>query len=210
MSQILNVRAFNDKGAQRFSELIQQKPENICLRAIELVSDKSLSDSLEFNFEVKFIEKRIQMAEHLWKSFGIGTEGFKHLSNRRMWNWISAAFLPYLLKNSTDQSIIAKAVGRGESRWIRSDNVFRHHRHLISGPFFVYLGNFPNVENAMAALATPVLAPGEVVERITGKDSMSHGTAMALATELYYDKKIGGLKKGAGSHAPGSPRRLSY
>ena len=210
MSELIGVRSFNDEGMKAYARLILSKSSDICTKASELVNNPNLSSSVGFDFVPKNIIRRREMGEHLWKYFGIDSAGFNFIDDRRMWNWVAASFLPHLLEGTTDLSIINKAVGKDESRWIRSDSVLRHHRHLVSSPFFVYLENYSNVEDAMAALATPVLAPGEVVERITGKLSISQGSAMALATALYYDKKTGELKKGSSTHGSGGPKRLSY
>jgi hypothetical protein len=61
----------------------------------------------------------------------------------------------------------------------------------------------------MCLLATPVLEPGEVVERISGKRSLSIGAVCHLATLLYYDKSTGELRKGHTS-PPGNPKSFSY
>jgi hypothetical protein len=122
-----------------------------------------------------------------------------------MWTWISAAYLPVLLGNP------AKLKSIGEpARWVLEETTLRQHRHLVSGPYVIYGANFPRVDDAMAGLATPILKPGEVVERVAGKAGMFHGAAMAVATELYYDKKNKKLKKNSSTHEAGGPRRFSY
>jgi hypothetical protein len=58
-------------------------------------------------------------------------------------------------------------------------------------------------------LATSVESPGEVVERIAGKRSMSIGSVCHLATLIYFDPTTKELRKGHTS-SPGNPKAFSY
>ena len=58
-------------------------------------------------------------------------------------------------------------------------------------------------------LATPVISPGELVERIAGKRSLSIGSVCHLATLLYFDSDTDELRKGHTS-SPGNPKAFSY
>jgi hypothetical protein len=199
------VRSFNDRGRSAFSALIAEKPYDISNQVLDLIYDSTFSTSLGFDLDLIEFETRFDLAEHLWKYFAPGKPGFPHAGNRSMWSWISAAYLPVLLGNPAKVKLIGEP-----ARWVLEETALRQHRHLVSGPYVIYRANFPDVEDAMAALATPVLIPGEVVERVAGKAGMFHGAAMAVATELYYDKKNKRLKKKSSTHEAGGPRRLSY
>ena len=199
------VRSFNDRGKAAFSALVAEKSPDISNQVLDLIYDNSYSSALGFDLDLIEYETRFELAEHLWKYFAPGEPGFPFAGDRNMWSWLSAAYLPVLLGNP------AKIKSIGEpARWVLEETILRQHRHLVSGPYIIYRANFPHVENAMAALATPVLKPGEVVERVAGKAGMFHGAAMAVATELYYDKKNRRLKKKSSTHEAGGPRRLSY
>jgi hypothetical protein len=103
---------------------------------------------------------------------------------------------------------ISKVLGKEEERWLLASTTLRYHRHLVSGPFFAYEANHENPHHAMCMLASAVESPGEVVERIAGKRSMSIGSACHLATLLYFDPKTNELRKGHTSD-PGAPQSLS-
>lgn len=202
---MVEVRAFNERGILEFSKMLVEKSTNISEQVSNILFDDTLSEPLGFDIDIVHLETRLEMGEHLWKYFGPGKAGFKQAGNREMWSWVSAAFLPILLGRQAKQSLIGET-----ARWILSDSILRQQRHLISSPFVIYSANYPNIENAMAALATPVTKPGEVVERIGGKRSMFHGAAMGVATELYYDKKRMKLKRNSGTKGPGGPQRFSF
>jgi len=198
------IRAFNDKGISKFSALVAEKSPDISNQVLDLIANDSYSTALGFTVDLIKFETRLELAEHLWKYFAPGEPGFPHAGNRDMWSWLSAAYFPVLLGNP------AKVKSIGEpARWVLEESTLRQHRHLISGPFMIYRANFPRVEDAMAGLASLVLVPGEVVERVAGKAQMFHGSAMAVATELYYDKKRKKLKKNSSTRGLASAQRLS-
>jgi len=199
------VRAFNAQGQLAFSKILVEKAPDITNQVLELLKDGTCSTSLGFELEISKLESRLEIAEHLWIYFAPGKPGFAHAGNRDMWTWIGAAYLPVLLGNPAKIKMIGE-----KARWVLEDSSIRQHRHLISGPYVIYTANSQNIENAMAALATPILSPGEVVERVAGKAAMTHGSAIAIATELYYDKINKKLKKNSSTHDLGGPRRLSY
>jgi hypothetical protein len=199
------VRSFNEKGKAAFSALIVEKSSDISSQVKELIYDDAYTTSLGFDLDLIEFETRYELAEHLWKSFAPDKPGFPFAGDRNMWTWISAAYLPVLLGNPAKIKLIGEP-----ARWVLEETTLRQHRHLVSGPYVIFRANFPRVEDAMAGLATPILKPGEVVERVAGKTGMFHGAAMAVATELYYDKKSKKLKKNSSTHEAGGPRRLSY
>ena len=49
----------------------------------------------------------------------------------------------------------------------------------------------------------------EIREQLTSQQDMFTETFQRLARKLYFDDRLGKLKKGAGSKGPGSPRRLA-
>ena len=147
------------------------------------------------------------MASSLWLIFGKGGPLFKMRADRDLWNWVSAAYLEPLVI-ADDRKEINTKIG-GVDRWILSNSILYAHRHLISGPFFAFEANYPEEKNAMCQLATPVLMPGELVERISGKRQLASGSVCHLATLLYFDRKTNLLRDGITSKS-GSPKKFSY
>jgi hypothetical protein len=68
--------------------------------------------------------------------------------------------------------------------------------------------NGRNASKAMCLLATPILEPGELVERVAGKKSFASGPICELATDLYIDSKAGSIKNGI-TVPPGHPKAFA-
>jgi hypothetical protein len=146
----------------------------------------------------------------LWNAFHPGSDTSELVANIGTWNYLSACMMYWLRYSNIDFSVGENA------RWLLQDNSLRFHRHLVYGPFAVFSANSDDPDKAMAALATSITKPGEVVERISGKASLMRGSAIELATLLYFDKETNKLKESNSSigrqvdkNYPGSPQRLS-
>lgn len=212
-SETVAVRKFNLAGADAYSTIISVKPQDILNQISRLIADETLTDEVLVDgkpvfIEVKAFRRRYEFAEHMWQYFGHGMP-LSHLSGDPLvWNWLAALWMEPLFKAS-GQTNLFEALGKQTERWVLTEDTTRYHRHLVSSPFFAYESNAVAPENAMCLLATPVLEPGEVVERISGKRSLSIGAVCHLATLLYYDKSTGELRKGHTS-PPGNPKSFSY
>lgn len=203
MSSVL-VRKFTNEGVLKFGEFLKARDLS---KIAELVSSSNFTVSSKGTLELSVPRNRLELAENLWSLFGEGGELYGSRSDSNLWNWISAVYLPVLLAADSRSNLEAK-FGKEEERWILTSSTLRYHRHLVSGPFFAYEANYPHIERAMCLLATPVLAPGEVVERIAGKRSLSFGAVCHLATLLYFDAETEILRFGVTS-PPGNPKSFS-
>jgi len=215
MGTKVTVRRFNAAGNDLFATIVRSKPADIAGQVQALTSDVSLTEpvrgvdgrEIDVEIDVEYIPRRREFAEHLWKYFGHG-KPLAHLTgDLATWNWLSAVWLVCLVNDSgLDRDAV---LGKQEERWLLTHDILRYHRHLVSGPFFAYEANHENPDRAMCLLATPVNAPGEVVERIAGKRSLAIGSVCHLATSLYYDAEAGELRRGHTS-SPGNPKAFSY
>jgi hypothetical protein len=209
----IQVRRFSQDGIDEFTSIIRRKDPAILSQIKTLINDDSFTELIKVDghqvfMELKPILRRLEMAEHLFQYFGPG-KPLGHISGDvGLWNWLSAAWMQTLLSAASETDIF-KLLGKQEERWVLTSNTLRYHRHLVSSPFFAYESNLASSERAMCLLATPVLAPGEVVERIAGKRSLSIGSICHLATLLYFDSKTGDLRKGHTSGF-GTPKMFSY
>ena len=209
----IQVRRFSQDGIDEFTSIIRRKDPAILSQIKTLINDDSFTELIKVDgqqvfMELKPILRRLEMAEHLFQYFGPG-KPLGHISGDvGLWNWLSAAWMQTLLSAASETDIF-KLLGKQEERWVLTSNTLRYHRHLVSSPFFAYESNSASSERAMCLLATPVLAPGEVVERIAGKRSLSIGSICHLATLLYFDSKTGDLRKGHTSGF-GTPKMFSY
>jgi|LauGreSuBDMM15SN_2_FD.fasta_scaffold57010_1 hypothetical protein len=203
----LEIRKFTPEGSNLFASLIQNKPLNIIEEVNNLVVSESNTIRLDKAIEITIPKNRFELASSLWPIFGKDGPLFKMRSDSDLWNWVSAAYLE-LLVLADDRKDINSKLG-GVDRWILSNSILYAHRHLISGPFFAFEANYPEEKNAMCQLATPVLMPGELVERIAGKRQLASGSVCHLATLLYFDYKTNLLRDGITSRS-GSPKKFSY
>jgi hypothetical protein len=213
MVKTIEVRRFNAKGKDAFVTVVRTKPSNILDEVDKILNDSTLtetiigSDGKPILIEVIYIERRFEFAEHLSKWFGQGNSLSGLTGDTNLWDWLSAAWMRTLVESSGQS--LEKVLGKQQDRWVLANTLLYYHRHLVSGPFFAYETNLPDPKNAMCMLATPVIAPGEVVERVAGKRSMAIGSVCHLATLLYFDPKLGKLREGHTS-SPGNPKAFSY
>ena len=204
MSSKRAIRQLTQRGRVAFTEALALDEGSRAdeLARILAIDELSTATGLEFSFS--HWSRRFELATDLYMALGPGTPHRRLASNVDFWNGLAAAYMLWLLEERT-------SFKTGESaRWVLNMASTRRHRHLLFGPFETYEANYPEVENAMAGLATDPLVPGEVVERVCGKAGLLRGTPMELATLLFYDKETGSLKRGSGDHGPGGVRRLSY
>jgi hypothetical protein len=209
---VVEIRCFTPDGNEQFATLVRTRPFDLSEVKALLVNDnytEAVKDvaGKPVTIDVKFFATRFELAKELWRVFGRGAALSDRTGDVAVWNWLSAAWMETLI---TDPSTTPeKVLGKEDARWVLTSSVLRYHRHLISGPFFAYEANFPDTDNALCLLASPVIAPGEVVERIAGKRSLSIGSVCHLATLLYIDPATKQFRKGHTS-GPGKPRNFSY
>ena len=206
------LHRFASEGGDRFAKLLADRPLDLLDQVDALCSNAEfsvpvLSGGKPVTIEILPITRRYELAHHLDRYFGPNCPLAELSGDAGVWNWLSAAWLRTLVEASGLE--LEKALGKEKERWILTSNILRYHRHLLSSPFFALDLNRQAPQNAMCLLATPVLAPGELVERIAGKRSLSTGSVCHLATLLYYDEKSGALRPGHTSR-PGNPKMFSY
>ena len=208
----VGLRRFNSEGRDRFAKLLAERPPDLFDQIDVLCSDTQYSLPVSTGGEPVAVEiapivRRYELALHLDRYFGPTGPLAAISGDAEVWNWLSAVWLRTLVEASDLE--LEKALGKEKERWILTSNILRYHRHLLSSPFFALDLNRQAPQNAMCLLATPVLAPGELVERISGKRSLSTGSVCHLATLLYYDENTGALRSGHTSR-PGNPKMFSY
>ena len=213
MSTTILVRRFNTAGNDKFSTIVRTKDSDILDQVAAILSDETLTEPVfmpngdSIDLQVKYHERRLGHAQHLWNWFGPGKPLASYSGDTSLWNWCSAAWMRELVEVSGKP--LDEVLGKETERWLLTQNTLRYHRHLVSGPFFALEANYGKDDQAMCMLATPVIAPGELVERIAGARKLSIGSVCHLATLLYYDPKAKDLRKGHTS-PPGNPKAFSY
>jgi hypothetical protein len=206
---LVTVKILGERGFSLFQssigEFSKSDDRNSLASNLKLIlNDSNLSSDSDIAFEFKSWPRRRELAEDLYRILGVGKIARKYAANRFFWAGLSSQYAYWLLQND-----INFVVGE-DARWVPDPSSLRRHRHLLNGPFVAFEENIDDVEGAMALLATEPLKPGEVVERVSGKAGLTRGSAVNLATRLFYDPTTGFLKPGSSSHGAGSARRLSY
>lgn len=122
-----------------------------------------------------------------------------------MWAWLSLLYFDQVCPKGRDGR---RKIGE-QARYIPAPNAFqRFYRHLLLGPFLVHRAHRGRPTAAGAVLASPLYAPGDIVEQLASRQELvSNPAVMGVATKLYVTGN-GGLKRGAGGKGAGSPRRL--
>jgi hypothetical protein len=211
----LAVRRFNDAGLIRFQEILKIRSTDIFVQLENLINDKNFSESMNVVLNWKAVSNRRDLAEVMWELFGETKPLASNAGDRQIWNWLAAA----LFETLHDGNVALAMKKRGEEieRWVLTESSRSYHRHLVSGPFFVFQNNWPDVDKAMAMLAEPtrptkgvlpVLIFSEVHERITGKRELSYGKLAHLATLLYVDPATNKIRDNL-TDKPGEPQQLS-
>ena len=215
ISTKLHIRRFNDSGLIKFEEILKNRTLNIFTDLDSILSDSSFSEPLNVELTWKDVVNRLDLAEVMWDVFGNGQVLSAESGDRYIWNWLAAALFETL--HAGDVSLALKRKDEEIERWILTESSRSYHRHLVSGPFFVFQNNWPEVDKAMAMLAEPtkrtkgvlpVLIFSEVHERIAGKRELSYGNLAHLATLLYVDPATKKIRDNL-TDKPGEPQQLS-
>ena len=198
----MRLRSFNSGGINRFEQILAsaaREPEDVCA----LLDDVSLSTrvSPEIEIEAQSFVNRFAAGEYL--HCVLGDSNIPNLDeDRGIWAWLSAFYFDQLCPDGTKPG---KAY-----RWVPAVNSFqRYYRHLLAGPYFIYRAYRDNPQHAMAALATPVHRPGDIVEQLASRQELvTNQSVMEAATKLYIGED--GLPKlRAAGKGDGSARRLA-
>ncbi len=171
------------------SELVQEVP-----------GARPIDDSMVF-------DSRYDFGYYLHKTLPVELSRVQY-SNVGLWAWISAVYLPQLLKQSS----------RGNSHDLWSTyryiplaySKFRYYRHLAFISFWLHrqLGETA----ARLFLSRPMYEHSDAIEQLytSDKDFLTTPALLEVSVEMYLDAESGMMKKKAlGKETPGSARRLA-
>jgi hypothetical protein len=146
------------------------------------------------------VETRWQLAIELFRALEKRTEGV----SPREWSWLAIQLFDVLCPVVNGRRKV-----REDARYILLPQDFRKaHRHLLAGPFLLYLAHNDSPGSVRGLLATRPESPGEVYEQLASRKFLvTSGAVVTVATRLYLDDG-GALKRGAGGDGAGTPRRL--
>ena len=203
-SKLRNLGRFNSIGLNEFSKLLTLPMPNALAATANLIENPEFFDSIPGEMDIKPVESRLELAEILHESIGHNARLKNLLLDQGFWSWLAAAWMPTLFENSPKLAKIGE-----QARWILDFRKTRYYRHLLAGPYLIYLHHLPNPTKALSILSGSPIIPGELVGQIAASSDIAYSVGAEVATILYVDSKTGKAKKGSGGAGPGSPRRLT-
>jgi hypothetical protein len=203
----IQLRAFNIVGNEAFTEIMQSQPNDMFEQVYKLVNDDTKTTKHDSEIELKPFTSRYELGAYLWNYFQSNKlSNLDNLGDTYLWNWLAASWMQILV-DADQRKDLSQKIGRYE-RWVLTENVRRYHWHVVSNPFFIYANNSDEPEKAMALLATDVLKPGDLVDKIASNRRYQKPPISYLATLLYYDQVKKQLRPGHTSRA-GEGNQLS-
>ena len=208
------LRRFTPEGTEKFSSLMQGRPVGVAdqsslFKSIEaLINDDNYSIGNYGDIDLPAFLSRRDLAYHLWSYLGpAGKLKVPNLGDPNLWNWLSAAWIRTLVTQDASRKL-EKEIGDFR-HWVLIENVRRAHWHVVSHPFFVLQANQNHLGSAEAFLASEVLHPGELVDKIGSNRSYLKPPISTLVTYLYLQPGMNSLRKGFSTRTDGGPNQLS-
>lgn len=204
------IAKFNEKGQAEWLNLLAnlRSDPNLVLTNSDLLAENS--DFVDYfpgtSMTLKGFTKRLDFALYI-DDVITNNRLLSSAGDPKFWNWMAARWMATLV-NSDSRTNLSSKLGKEFERWALTSGTLRYHRHLVSSPYFAFVDNERNESKAMCLLASPLLEPGEVVERIAGKKSFASGPVCELATRLYVDSSTNSIKNGVTS-PPGHPKAFA-
>jgi len=128
--------------------------------------------------------------------------------DRGLWAWLSLFYF--------DELCPADLKGRrkpGErARWIPVTGVsWRYYRHLLAGPYRIYMAHSDSPDRARLVLCGPLHQPGDIVEQIASRQEfITNAGIINAASKLYFDPSTQKPRRGAASKTgKGTVRRFT-
>ena len=208
------LRRFTDAGSERFSALMQSRPVGVSNQdelfdnVEALLNDDLYSTGNYGEIELPPFKFRKDLAEHLWQSLGTGGKlKVPNLGDPNLWNWLSAAWLRSLVTLDSTKKL-EKEIGDFR-HWVLIESVRRAHWHVVSHPFFVMQANQKSPASARAYLASEILHPGELIDKIGSNRDFLKPPISTLVSYLYLEPGKDTLRKGFSVRSNGGPNSLS-
>jgi len=204
----MKLRKLNNVGLAEFDNYLDSlELDGTLPPPMILLSDPTYSDDIDTNVELEMrsFGSRFDTANYLYPLFA--TAGILNLEKDvHLWAWCSLYFFDTLCPLS--EKGLRKP--RERAAYIpEPENFQRYYRHLLLGPYLIYRAHNDNPSRAMALLCKPPHIISDIEAQIGAyQELVTNRSIVELTTNLYYDPKSKGTKRGAGSKGAGSPRRL--
>ena len=121
------------------------------------------------------------------------------------WTWLAMAYLPQLVNERGGQV----SVGNHARYVYGAENYQRHYRHLLAGPYYLYLLFRTKAEICRAVMHHRMSVHPDLTEQVVSRQDFAQNPAyMATVNALYFDSKRQVVRRGATGSGAGSPRNL--
>ncbi|RZU51211.1 hypothetical protein EV385_3020 [Krasilnikovia cinnamomea] len=206
---MIHLRTFRPAGIKQFGDALDEIRSGHSVDVAALRDDPGLTDIVPGRpvLEITPLMNRRESAEYFFEALRPYAEQLGDIErNEGLWSWLALAWIDILAPEGEK----GRSLGE-QARWILSaDDYRRYYRHLLAGPYRIYKAHRENPDLAMAVLATPVNAPGDVVEQFASRQEfIVNRNLLQAITELYYDPATQKIKRGAATKGGGSARRLA-
>lgn len=205
----MRLRRLNDAGVVSWRDILANPTDaDFDQRRSELVEDPNQTQPLtgEVLFSPENLQNRLAIAKHLDSVIQDSGVADPEL-DAGLWSWLSLAGFEQLCAKDRD--------GQWKPgqwyRWVFQPRDYKvYYRHLLAGPCLIFRAHRDDPERAAVVLCGSVQNPGEAVEQLASSQAfVTSKGVMGAASDLYFDKTSGTLKRGAGGKGPGAARRMA-
>jgi hypothetical protein len=206
----MKLRRLNERGLRAFQALLAEARDGVAVSPQTLLDDDSMSEPTAVDVEVQVTDfgSRLEAGRYFTELLEPHRQALGSVErDAKLWAWLSLAWFDVLAPADAESG---RRRPGSDYRWIPQSGNFRtYYRHLLAGPYRIYRAHRDNPDRALAVLAGPVGAPGDVVEQIAShQEFIASESLMQVATDLYYDSESSSIKSGAAGRSHGSARRL--
>jgi hypothetical protein len=205
----MELRRFTDRGLEAFSQFLDSCTTSLPLPWPQTaLTDPGWSEPVgdaSIDLEDRAFESRFELAAHLHTRFEAAN--FRpSRSDRSLWAWIACRYFREICPRSRTGDWQPGAM----PRWIpQSSDWRRYYRHLVAGPYFIYIAHRDNPRRALALLCQKPGRPGDLVEQLASRQQIVTNPAiMEVATDCFVDPATGQQRRSANSKGGGGPRRF--
>ena len=203
------LRKLNPHGLDAFADFLDHQRIGTHPDYPEvLLHDNATSEIVvpQVEVEIKVFGNRFEAAKYLNER--LSHAGITNLGiEKGIWAWLALLYFDELCPAGKD----GQRMPGEPARWIPEiSNYRKYYRHLLAGPYRIYMAHSDAPQRAMALLCGQLHRPGEVVEQLSARQELvTNKGVVELATMLYCDKETYQLKRGSSGKGAGSPRRLA-
>lgn len=195
-------RCFNTSGMNAASAALDElrnRPDGSL--PVTLLTDPALSDiaGRPLNLPRGEIATRWQLGVWLYRELERAVDDRDVFRRSGFWTWLAFFLFPIVRPAGTKIYEDARYI-------LNRDDFRKRYRHLVAGPYYVFVTHESKPQAIRGLLATPPYAPGDLYEQFASRQELiTSGAVMQLVTKMYLDQASGGLKRGSGANA----RRLA-